>query len=55
MAKKRAYAVVVGRQPGIYATWAECQHQIDKFRDAKYKGFSTEAEAEEYLRTELVQ
>ena len=54
MAKKRAYAVVVGRQPGIYASWPECQHQTNKFKGAKYKGFSTEAEAEEYLRTELV-
>lgn len=45
MAKKRYYAVKVGRTPGIYATWAEAQKQITGYPNAVFKGFATEAEA----------
>ena len=28
MAKKKYYAVKVGKTPGIYGTWSECEEQI---------------------------
>lgn len=45
MAKKRAYVVFVGRIPGIYETWAECAEQVDGYRQAKFKGYTTYDEA----------
>ena len=28
MAKVKFYAVAVGRKPGVYNTWSECQEQV---------------------------
>ena len=41
MAKKKQkyYVVWVGKTPGIYADWKECQAQISGFPNAKYKAF----------------
>ena len=44
--KKKYYVVWEGHDPGIYNTWAECQRQIKAYPNAKYKAFSTKAEAE---------
>jgi len=33
------YAVAVGRQPGVYHTWAECKAQVDGIPKAKFKAF----------------
>ena len=44
MAKKNYYAVVNGRQPGIYATWSGlegAEAQIKGYPGARYKGFAT--------------
>lgn len=49
MAKKKVYAVRAGRKPGIYATWDECKAQVDGFSGAQFKGFASEAEAENYM------
>ena len=38
------YAVAVGRRPGIFRTWRECQAQVDKFADAKFKKFAVGVE-----------
>jgi ribonuclease HI len=47
MAKKKKYYVVwQGNQPGIYDNWTECQLQIKGYPGAKYKSFSSRAEAE---------
>lgn len=46
MKKTKFYVVWVGRKPGIYATWDECEKQVARFVDAKYKAFSTREEAE---------
>lgn len=46
---KKFYAVKVGRQPGIYKTWPECQQQVTGFKGATYKGFMTLMEAQEWL------
>ena len=45
MAKQKFYVVWQGRQPGIYATWAEASAQVNGFSEAKYKSFATEAQA----------
>lgn len=42
---KKFYAVRVGKTPGVYETWTECQHQINGFSGAIYKGFATKEEA----------
>ena len=43
------YAVCVGRNPGIYLTWKECEEQVKGFSNALYKGFETIEEAELYV------
>ena len=46
MAKKsKFYVVWQGNEPGIYKTWGECQQQIKGYPNAKYKSFSSQAEA----------
>lgn len=51
MAKNNFYAVLSGRAPGIYKTWAECQKQVVGFKGARFKGFVTLAEAEAFMGT----
>lgn len=48
-AKNNFYAVLAGRQPGIYKTWAECQRQVIGFKGAKFKGFVTLEDAEAFM------
>lgn len=43
------YAILAGRKPGIYTTWAEAQTQVSGFSGAKFQSFHTEKEAKEYL------
>lgn len=48
MAKKEKYYVVwVGVTPGVYASWTECQLQVNGFKGARFKSFDTRREAEE--------
>ncbi|GAA5841965.1 hypothetical protein JCM11251_001428 [Rhodosporidiobolus azoricus] len=42
------YAVRVGRKPGVYLTWDECQQQVNGFPAAKHKKFPSRAEAEAF-------
>jgi ribonuclease HI len=52
MAKKKYYAVAVGRQPGIYTQWfgdAGAQVQVLGYQGAIYKGFSTREEARTFI------
>lgn len=46
MANTKYYVVWVGRKPGIYTSWPECQKQVNQFQGAKFKSFETKAEAE---------
>lgn len=39
------YVVWHGHEPGIYSTWDECRRQVEGFKGAAYKSFTTEAEA----------
>ena len=45
MAYSKYYVVWVGRHPGIYESWEECQAETDGFPNARYKAFSNRTEA----------
>jgi ribonuclease H-related protein len=45
----KVYAVKVGRNTGIFHTWAECEAQVKGFSGAQYKSFSSVMGAESYL------
>lgn len=50
--KKRFYAVVRGKIPGIYTQWfgaGGAQEQVAGFPGARYKGFATKEEAQAFL------
>lgn len=44
------YAVARGRNVGIYSTWDECKANVAGFSNARYKKFSTRAEASEFVK-----
>lgn len=44
--KEKFYVVWVGKKPGIYTNWTECQKQINQFFNAKYKSYPSRMEAE---------
>jgi len=50
MAKQKYYVVWVGRTPGVYADWAKCKEQIDRFDEAKYKSYESKAAADQAYR-----
>jgi ribonuclease HI len=50
--KKNFYAVRVGRHPGIYRTWAECDRETKGHSGAVFKSFATQEEAEIFLYAE---
>ena len=35
------YAVKIGRQPGVFASWAECEAQTKNFSGALHKSFGS--------------
>ncbi len=49
MAKKKFYAVAVGRECGIFTDWATTEKQVKGFPAAKFKSFPSEIQAEEWL------
>lgn len=53
MASKKYYAIVSGRVPGIYDNWPAAQAQVTGYPGAKFKGFSTRAEAEGWMKNPL--
>ncbi len=44
------YAVKVGKNPGIYETWAECKAEVDGYKGAKYKKFPSQKEALDFIQ-----
>lgn len=51
MAKSRVYAVVKGRQTGIFKCWdGGAREQVDGFKGAVYRSFATLSLAEEWFR-----
>lgn len=53
MAKKKFYAVKIGRIPGIYNTWSEAEEQVKGFSGAVYKSFLDEESAHRYISSEI--
>ena len=49
MAKGKVYAVLRGRNPGVYNTWTDCEKQVKGFPNAAFKSFPTVAEALEWI------
>lgn len=47
--KKKYYAVKVGRQTGVFTSWADCEAQVKGFAGAEFKSFATEAEAQAFV------
>jgi ribonuclease HI len=43
------YAIKIGKNPGIYSTWAECKLNIGPSKNAKYKKFDTKQEAQNFI------
>lgn len=43
------YAVKIGKTPGIYNTWNECNENIKGLDKVVYKKFDTESEAKNYM------
>lgn len=39
---KVAYAVFVGRNPGVYSTWSEAEKQVNGFSRPEYRGYTVE-------------
>lgn len=50
MAKKKFYAVAVGRVPGVYSSWPEAEAQVKGYPGAKYKGFGSREEAGAWIQ-----
>lgn len=46
---KKYYAVRVGKKPGVYETWADCQKQTNGFPGAVFKSFPTIEEAQAFV------
>lgn len=54
--KPKFYAVKVGRESGIFTTWAACKNAIHGFSGAVYKSFDSESAAQDWFndtRSEL--
>ncbi|KAL3694792.1 hypothetical protein R1sor_008443 [Riccia sorocarpa] len=43
------YAIARGHRPGVYLTWEDAKPQVDGFRNARYRKFSSGAEAEAFI------
>ncbi len=46
------YAVKKGKTTGIFTTWDECRENVEKYKGAIYKSFSSLDEAKMYLQEE---
>lgn len=55
MAKKKYYAVAVGRSVGIFNDWATAEKQVKGFGGAKFKSFSSKDEASVWLKNPVYQ
>lgn len=49
MGKTKYYAVVIGREKGIYTSWDDCKSMVHGFKGAMYKSFSNKEEAQRYI------
>lgn len=51
--KKKYYAVIEGRIPGVYKTWEECEKQTKGFPNATFKSFTSVQSAHQYLNSSV--
>ena len=57
MGKKKYYAVVRGRRPGIYGRWygaGGAEVQVRGYPDALFKGFTSRADAEKFIEEPVI-
>lgn len=47
MGKSKYYVVWKGKKPGIYSTWEDCQAQINNYKGAVYKSYTSMSEAKQ--------
>jgi ribonuclease HI len=47
---KKFYVVWAGRKTGVFTDWTTTQQSVDKFAGARFKSFTTRAEAEQAFR-----
>ena len=55
--QKKYYAVVRGCRPGIYSAWygpGGAEEQVRGYAGARYKGFATLQEAQQWLESPVV-
>lgn len=50
MSARKFYVVWVGHSPGIYDSWEEAKAQVDGFPGARYRSFTSQAEATKAFR-----
>ncbi|NOL51677.1 viroplasmin family protein [Pelistega suis] len=55
MAKQKFYAVRVGKTPGVYESWEECEQQVKGVSGAVFKSFSSREEANAFLMIETIE
>lgn len=46
------YAVKIGKNPGVYNSWEECEKEVKGFKGAKYKKFSSLEQAQDFIKVE---
>jgi ribonuclease HI len=54
MSKSKFYAVVKGRNHGIYTTWKEAEAQVKGFSGPIYKSFNNKKDAEEFINNSTI-
>ncbi len=47
--KSKYYAVKIGRVPGIYRSWSECEKQVKGFPDCCHKSFKNLKDAQKFI------
>ena len=50
----KLYAVKIGKIPGIYTTWYECEKNVKGFSGAVYKSFNEMKKAEEFMELNAI-
>ncbi|KAJ1422688.1 Ribosomal protein L9/RNase H1, N-terminal [Sesbania bispinosa] len=43
---RKAYVIFMGRIPGVYESWVECQEQVNGYHGCSYSSFPNREEAE---------
>ena len=53
--KKKFYAVWKGNKTGIFNSWDDCKLQIENYKGAEYKSFSSIEEANQALQSSYIE